>query len=412
MKPKQKTLLSVLIMILMFIPGISVFAENETEEEIFTSGDYSYTVRNGGATLVNYTNFTETVVTIPHEIDGYPVKALGENLFFTVSETDPTISKVAAEKFIIPASVEEVGAFVFYGCVNVKEFEVAEDSTVLCDVDGVIFDKDKTIVIAYPIASVATEYTVPSGVTYIDYGAFANCNTLEKVIFPNTLVSIGQWAFARCSNLKELSLPEYIDTIEKYAFAYCTGLTDIKWSESLIKLERGAFGACTSLTELTFPESLSEIGQGAFSECTSLTKVTLPEDLDILNEGAFSGCTSLNEIELPSKLVTLGEKAVGFNYNMSKELVKNVNFKIYGKTGSLAEAYAIENEFTFISTGAVENQESNDSDESKAETKTSFLNSEGDGKGVPKTLVLVLSVAGLAVVAGIIAVAVSKKKKS
>lgn len=128
--------------------------------------------------------------------------------------------------------------------------------------------------------------------------------------------------------------------------------------------------------------------------------------------GAFSGCTSLNEIELPSKLVTLGEKAVGFNYNMSKELVKNVNFKIYGKTGSLAEAYAIENEFTFISTGAVENQESNDSDESKAETKTSFLNSEGDGKGVPKTLVLVLSVAGLAVVAGIIAVAVSKKKKS
>ena len=72
---------------------------------------------------------------------------------------------------------------------------------------------------------------------------------------------------------------------------------------------------------------MSEIGQGAFSECTSLTKVTLPEDLDILNEGAFSGCTSLNEIELPSKLVTLGEKAVGFNYNMSKELVKNVNFK-------------------------------------------------------------------------------------
>ena len=31
---------------------------------------------------------------------------------------------------------------------------------------------------------------------------------------------------------------------------------------------------------------------------------------------------------------------------------------------------------------------------------------------MPKTLVLVLSVAGLAVVAGIIAVAVSKKKKS
>ena len=43
MKPKQKTLLSVITVIFMLMTGISVFAEDGTEEvEILTSGDYSY----------------------------------------------------------------------------------------------------------------------------------------------------------------------------------------------------------------------------------------------------------------------------------------------------------------------------------------------------------------------------------
>ena len=107
MKPKPKTLLSVITIILMFMSGISVFADDGEEElEIFTSGDYSYSVKNDGATLTDYSNFTETIITIPQEIDGYPVKALGKNLFYTTADTDTSISKVIAEKIIIPAKKE------------------------------------------------------------------------------------------------------------------------------------------------------------------------------------------------------------------------------------------------------------------------------------------------------------------
>lgn len=414
MKPKQKTLLSVFMIIFcILLSGISVFAEDGMEDvEILVSGDYSYFVINGGATLVDYTNFTETVITIPQEIDGYPVKALGKNLFYKVSDDDNTISKVIAEKFIIPESVEEVGAFAFYGCVNVKEYEVSKDNDSFFDLDGVMFDKDMSMIIAYPIGSEVTEYTVPNGVSFIDYGVFSN-SKLEKIVLPESLVLIGEWAFAKSTELKEVTLPNYLDKVSKYAFAYCTALTDIKWSTSLITLEKGAFGGCTSLTEITLPDSLKEIGQGAFSDCTSIREVILPEGLNILNEGAFSGCTSLNEIELPSKLIVIGENAVGYNYNISKELVRNANFKIHGKTGSNAEAYASENKFTFISTGVVE-QQTSPPDTTEDEGKVSTLASE-DGKSdeMPITLIVViLVVGGLAVITTLVIIVRTKKKKA
>ncbi len=409
MKPKQKTLLSVITIILMFMSGISVFADDGTEEvEIFTSGDYTYSVNDGGATLASYSNFTETIITIPQEIDGYPVKGLGDNLFYSKTDIDPTISKVIAEKIIIPASVEEVGTFAFYGCVNVKEYEVAEDSTTFCDVDGVMFDKNKTLLMAYPLASEATEYTVADGVTFIDYGAFSNCKAIEKVVLPDSLETIGEWAFAKCTNLKGISLPDKITKINRYTFAYCVNLTDIKWSTSLETLEKGAFGGCTSLTEITLPDSIIGIGQGVFSDCTGLTKVNLPEGLNTLNEGAFSGCTSLTEIELPSKLITIGEKAVGYNYNISKELVKNANFKIHGKTGSTAQTYANENLFTFVSTGAVETQPIVTEE---AKSTVPNLNSE-DNEGGSKALIIVLSVVGFVVIAGVTVVITKRKKKA
>lgn len=407
MKPKQKTLLSVITVIFMLMTGISVFAEDGTEEvEILTSGDYSYSVINGGAILKEYTNFTETVITIPEEIDGYPVKALDKNLFYSKSDTDTSISKVIAEKIIIPASVEEIGTFAFYGCVNVKEYEVAEDSPAFCDVDGVMYDKNQKMLMAYPLASEATEYTVADGAIFIDYGAFSNCKAIENIVLPDSLETIGEWAFAKCINLKEISLPDKITKINRYTFAYCVNLTDIKWSSSLTTIDKGAFGGCTLLTEITLPDSIIEIGQGVFSDCIGITKVNLPEGLNTLNEGAFSGCTSLNEIELPSKLITIGEKAVGYNYNISKELVKNANFKIHGKTGSTAETYANENLITFVSTGDVETQPVVTEE---AKSTVPNLNTE-DNEGGSKALKIVLSVVGFVVIAGV-AVAITMKKK-
>ena len=61
--------------------------------------------------------------------------------------------------------------------------------------------------IAYPIASVATEYTVPSGVTYIDYGAFAIAIHLKRLFFRIHLFQLGS-GICKVLKFKELSLPD------------------------------------------------------------------------------------------------------------------------------------------------------------------------------------------------------------
>ena len=83
----------------------------------------------------------------------------------------------------------------FYGCINLCSFDVAEDNPCYTSIDGVLFDKTKTTLLAYPPGKKAAFYKIPYGVKRISKGAFANCKYLEDLIVPETVVSAGEWFF-------------------------------------------------------------------------------------------------------------------------------------------------------------------------------------------------------------------------
>jgi hypothetical protein len=127
----------------------------------------------------------------------------------------------------IPDRVTDIGEGVFDSCSSLTAITVDARNPAFSSVDGVLFSKDMTTLIAYPGGKKSSSYTIPDSVT-----------------------SIGDWAFAN-TPLTSITLPNSVTSIGFGAFQY------------------------TPLTSITFPDSLTSIGDDAFCE-TQLTSVTIP----------------------------------------------------------------------------------------------------------------------------------------
>lgn len=84
---------------------------------------------------------------------------------------------------------------IFENCDNLESITVASGNTAFVADDGVLYNKAKTTLCAYPNGKAATTFRVPAGVTTIGNGAFQTAKNLTTVEFPESLTSIGQYAF-------------------------------------------------------------------------------------------------------------------------------------------------------------------------------------------------------------------------
>ncbi len=100
--------------------------------------------------------------------------------------------------YTIPDSVTEIEASAFYACTSLINIFVSDGNATYADIDGVLFNKDKTTLIQYPAGRTATNYTVPDGVTYICSYAFRNCPSLIGITIPVSVTGIEDYAFVDC----------------------------------------------------------------------------------------------------------------------------------------------------------------------------------------------------------------------
>lgn len=152
---------------------------------------------------------------------------------------------------------------------------------------------------------------LPDNLETIGNNAFIYCSSLKDITFPKSLVTIEYNAFYQ-SGLTEATLPDNLKDIGDAAFYECYNLKKVDFPEKLVSIGNSAFYQC-NLSEIAFPDSLKTIGSYAFYKCQQLQKVTFPEKLEVIDNYAFSECFRLLAATLKSKTApTISDNTFNF----------------------------------------------------------------------------------------------------
>ena len=192
-------------------------------------------------------------------------------------------------------SVTEIGLYAFYGCSSLTEIIVGKNNPNFSCLKGVLFSKDQTTLIQFPVGKKGI-YTIPDGVTSMRDGAFYGCSSLASIIIPGSITSIGEAAFIGCSSLTNIVIPDSVTSIGWEAFQKCSSLTSIVIPDSVTEIGRGTFAGCSGLTSIAIPDSVTKIGQEAFIGCGSLTSIVMGNGVTSIGWYAFYKCDKLTDV--------------------------------------------------------------------------------------------------------------------
>jgi len=195
--------------------------------------------------------------------------------------------------YTLPASVTQFNTRAFTGAKNLEQIEVENGSTAFSSLNGVLFSADETKLVIYPGGNPSNSYTIPDGVTTVCEFAFEEANSLTNVDFPTTLTTIEHMAFGDCFALTEVVLPDSVTVVESQAFAGCMNLRDVTLSANLTEIDSEMFTCCETLEEIEIPDGVTAIWHYAFDRCTNLSRVVIPVSVDTIYDEAFGECDNL-----------------------------------------------------------------------------------------------------------------------
>lgn len=164
-------------------------------------------------------------------------------------------------KITLPATVTSISNAPFRGCESLKSIKVESKNKYYKSEpnkregnDYVLFNKNKSVIIAYPASSREVQYDIPDSVTIISDWAFCECKKLNRITIPDSVHEIGEGAFCNCVLLDEVEIPDSVTVIDDCAF-------------------RG----CTSLEKVVIPSTVTELGWGLFDGCENTVTVYCEE---------------------------------------------------------------------------------------------------------------------------------------
>lgn len=225
------------------------------------------------------------------------------------------------------------------GDMSLTEIIVAPDSPYFSSADGILFNKDKTEMVRYPIGKADTSYTIPTTVEVIGAHCFQRCNKLESIIIPNSVHTIKNRAFAECI-FESIIIPDSVRTIEDQAFLSCVNLTSLNIPKS-VETIGGSLTDGSAVTgidvdpdnkflcsvdgvifskdrktliqypagkedeEYTIPDGVEILGYESMSRNDNLKKVNIPESVYLMDTRVFYMDRNILSMTVPSKVTVL-----------------------------------------------------------------------------------------------------------
>lgn len=110
----------------------------------------------------------------------------------------------ALESVVLGSGVTHIGYLTLSDCTSLTEICVDNANPVYSSINGVLFDKEKTVLIRYPSGKNDSDYIIPDGVKAIECDAFRFCTNITSITIPDSVTEIGEDAFSGCSELKNV----------------------------------------------------------------------------------------------------------------------------------------------------------------------------------------------------------------
>jgi hypothetical protein len=230
------------------------------------------------------------------------IKMVNGSVFGTWAKTVKTIS--------IPASLENIDSYYIKDASSLIAINVHPENPNFSSVDGVLFSKDKSALLAYPALKPGTSYTIPNSVISMELFVLAKESNLTSINIPETLSSIYTYAFNDAVSLININVdpanPNY---------ASADGVLFNKEIKNLITYPQGR-----KESKYVVPEGVTSIGNTAFFNAKNLKSISTPSTLYLINYNAFDGANSLKTISLGENTLLIatgaftGTSALGYQY--------------------------------------------------------------------------------------------------
>ena len=369
--------------------GKTVSVPVEVYDDI--SSPFRYDEVYGGVVITGYVGPDVSVLEVPSEINGLPVIGISY-LGYTCVETlkIPDSVKHTAKGWLSVRELKNLylGSGISEFDINeidycLKYIEVSPENETFFSIDGVLYSKDKTTVVAYPPAKGAV-YKVPDFVSNIDifYGSgmynslyrnvelefsseYSHFVTVDGVtysadmkrvvwcnpektgnyIMPDSVEEIAAKAFegsslssvsispnvteivyatfANCRSLVSVELPQSVKSIGKQSFEYCSSLKSIDLS-GVEYFGEHSFVCCSSLDNIVLSENLTESAGNVFAACSSLSEIVIPSSLRAIPSAMFVECTSLKNVTISEGVEIISQAAFERSGITSVELPESV----------------------------------------------------------------------------------------
>ena len=186
--------------------------------------------------------------------------------------------------------------------ISCSAFKITESNKQICAVDGVIYSKDKKILIAYPRHKQG-DFVIPDGTEIVYEKAFSHSD-ITSVKIPDSVYRIKSNAFSYCEKLKRIGFNKTITDYSKYE-------------------DTGIFYGCQNLEPFTIPSHIETLGICMFSRCENV-EIKLQEGIKRLNASSillWARDSLDDDLIIPSTLQVIDSYAIRLDQH--KIRVKN-----------------------------------------------------------------------------------------